>query len=431
MFNKYLYLTAQRLYGENIVRDLAFLNQSQWWSRDRLEQFQLQKLQQLLTECMQSNAYYQNTWNKLGFHPKDVSSLDDLRMLPVLTKEEYRRNYAQLNTGGTGSREIRKTSGTTGLALKFAKSKNATSLMRALDVRSYGWHGISLGDRQARFWSESETLIGRFKQKFFDSILNRYRCSVLTLNEDQVKRLCEKLKRLRPDYVYGYVSGIYEFSKIVISNGLELPKIKAVIVTSEMMFAEQQMTIEAAFRAKAVREYGSTEFGMLALECEHGSYHIMDENVIVENEGNYADGSGDILVTELNNTTMPFIRYRIGDVGEVSKEKCKCGRNLTMLNAMNGRINTFIRMTDGKLVYDNIFDFIIGIDGVEQIQVLLHGDGKITVQYVGKTIASKDVNNVIDTLKKIMNKNVVVAIENVHVIPADRSGKRNYFKVVD
>ncbi|WP_026840906.1 phenylacetate--CoA ligase family protein [Citrifermentans bremense] len=413
------------LYGGSQRQILKSLNQSQWWPKEQIEKHQLERLRETLAHCYDSYDFYRERLDRAGVDPCNIKSLKELARLPVLTKEEYHSMYRNAPEA-KGRVEHRKTSGTTGLALQFRKTIEATTIMRALDSRSLSWYGIAPGDRQARFWSASETSAGRWKQWGGDYLLNRYRFSVNQIDDGYAMRLLEDLRRCRPDYVYGYASGIYEFSKLILRHKVTAPRVKAVIVTSEMLYRHQKEVIHEAFGSPVVREYGSTEFGPIAFECEQGELHVMDENLIVESCSD--DGEQKLLVTELNNRDVPFIRYEIGDAGVVGDRRCSCGRNLTVLSELMGRTNGFIRLMDGSIIYDNIFDFLITIAGVDQIQVVLVARDKLQIFFKGNDIDWPGVEKAVETLKGFCGGQIEMSWQQVDEIPLDKSGKRNYFK---
>jgi len=64
-----------------------------------------------------------------------------------------------------------------------------------------------------------------------------------------------------------------------------------------------------------------------------------------------ADASGEIVVTHLATSDFPFIRYRTGDVGTLSSERCACGRGLPLLKEIQGRSTDFVVVADGTLLH--------------------------------------------------------------------------------
>ena len=70
----------------------AFLKRSQWWSLEKLQAYQLEKLQELVAFAYAKVPYYSRSFREKGVAPNDIRTLDDIQLLPLLTKEEVRRN---------------------------------------------------------------------------------------------------------------------------------------------------------------------------------------------------------------------------------------------------------------------------------------------------------------------------------------------------
>ena len=108
---------------------------------------------------------------------------------------------------------------------------------------------------------------------------------------------------------------IYEIAKQVNESGEGPIRLKMVKGTSEKIFDSYQDEVRKAFGQKMISEYGAGESTLIAYECPCGNMHVVMENVIVE------DYNGEILVTNLNSTSMPIIRYRLGDSVVIDREK--------------------------------------------------------------------------------------------------------------
>jgi phenylacetate-CoA ligase len=72
------------------------LQESQWWSKEQLEEYQLQQLSKLLQHAYENVPYYRRVFDERGFKPKDIPDFTDLQMLPYLTKEDVRTNFNDL-----------------------------------------------------------------------------------------------------------------------------------------------------------------------------------------------------------------------------------------------------------------------------------------------------------------------------------------------
>ena len=77
-------------FGKVFCQTYNFLQESQWWSRKELENYQMEQLNKLLIHAYNNVQYYQNLFNKQCLKPDDIQSLDDLKKIPFLTKDMVR-----------------------------------------------------------------------------------------------------------------------------------------------------------------------------------------------------------------------------------------------------------------------------------------------------------------------------------------------------
>ena len=81
---KYAYsvIPAPIRYGNVFCETYAFLQESQWWSREQLEEYQLEQLSKLLHHAYENVPYYRRVFDERGLKPKDIQSINDLKKLP-------------------------------------------------------------------------------------------------------------------------------------------------------------------------------------------------------------------------------------------------------------------------------------------------------------------------------------------------------------
>ncbi len=150
------------------------------------------------------------------------------------------------------------------------------------------------------------------KNIFFDTLQNRFR--IFSYQESALKKFIQKARKAT--YIHGYSSMIYQVAVLI--NKLDLTKpthIKMIKGTSEKILDGYYDEIQKAFGTKIISEYGATESGIIAFECPQGNMHISMEGVIVEEVEN------EILVTNLQMTSFPIIRYKLGDYIALASRK--------------------------------------------------------------------------------------------------------------
>jgi phenylacetate-CoA ligase len=103
--------------------------------------------------------------------------------------------------------------------------------------------------------------------------------------------------------------------------------------------------------------YGAREVGHIAMRCPEGNFHINEEYLLVEEEepSNGKENAGELLVTTLDATIMPFLRYRMGDLGRLARKECACGRSLLLLEELVGRTGEIFRTRDGRMISPNFW----------------------------------------------------------------------------
>jgi len=155
------------------------------------------------------------------------------------------------------------------------------------------------------------------------------------------------------EYIYGYASLVALFIDELSDSDLAKIQsgLKAAITTSEMMSDVQRMKLQDRLGRPVIDEYGCSEIDIISFCCSEGQRHTAAENVLVEvvRTGDEPEGFGRVVVTDLNNTLMPVIRYCVGDLAPLARPICTCGRGWPCIGPVLGRIqNQFIEIDGGS-----------------------------------------------------------------------------------
>jgi phenylacetate-CoA ligase len=224
----------------------------------------------------------------------------------------------------------------------------------------------------------------------------------------------------------GYVSSLERFAEFVLRAKLQLPPIRAVIGAAEPLFEVTRATIESAMQAPVFNTYGSREFMSVAGECErHAGLHVNAENLLVETERPGSDSS-EILVTDLHNHGMPFVRYRTGDAGRLLNGTCACGRGLPMLGAIDGRVLDVLRSADGRTVPGEFFPHLLkDVPEIVQFQVEQKTPAHIVITAVlSGALSDKSAALLNGEVAKVFGTATRCELRQVDEIRALPSGKR-------
>jgi len=218
------------------------------------------------------------------------------------------------------------------------------------------------------------------------------------LDESTLNKYLKYYNLTKPVLVRGYASSLYYVACFVEQHGLVIHAPKAVISSTEVLHQRMREVIERVFRCKVFDSYGCREISQIATECEaHDGLHIVSENQFVELNGN------DVIVTNLNNQVMPFLRYKVGDLASsIDMTPCSCGRFSPRIMSLMGRDNDNIELPNGKIINGEFFEFLFfGMPSVIQYQVVFH---RLTKRLVIKLHLRDQSVRVGDVVKKTMEE---------------------------
>ncbi|MEW6074716.1 MAG: phenylacetate--CoA ligase family protein [Candidatus Omnitrophota bacterium] len=414
---------------------LGFLEESQWWPRDKLLNFQWKELQKLLKHSYEQVPYWCDVFKKLKIKPDDIKNYSDFQKLPIIEKQDIRRNKKLMVARNYAGKTFTKsTSGSTGMPLELDYTSDSYDWRMAVSKRGYSWAGCEDGKKQAYFWggvSGKESIIKKCKEYLYHMVLRQKYIDCCGFTEKNMGVVLENLNQYAPEVIIGYANPIYNFSRFVERHGNLRFKPKAIISAAEKLYKPQREVIANAFKCQVFNTYGSREFMLIASECaEHKGLHINVENLFVEviNESGFQakpGEMGDVIITDLHNYGMPFIRYRIGDMAIPTDEKCACGRELPLLEDVTGRTLDIIRTPDGRYIPGEFFTRLFReFNEIRQFQVVQDKLDSLNLKIIReKQISDKRIDFIKDEVGKILGKKVSVKIEFVDNIPLTKTGK--------
>jgi len=393
--------------------------------RETIAAFQNEQLEKLLRHAYQTTPYYRELLK---------TETPELSQIPPLEKKNIRAQLDELcSTAFTADQRIENaTGGSTGTPLVFYQDRNYWN-QRNLSVYYFDrWAGWKFGEPQLIIWGAPVDLKddGHWKHRLGNFWRNQYWLNGFHLTDAAMLAMFEQMNQDLPQTILAYPSSLYQFATFLSNNGL-IPKwkLKGIISSAEMLYPHYRALAEIIFKARVHNRYGGREVGLIAMECAEGRMHINAHDLYLEIESPdpYTE-PGEILITQLNNYAMPFIRYRIGDVGLLSAEPCPCGNDLPVLAELLGRSTATFRTRTGTLIHAGYFTRqFYGVKGVEQFQIiqetLKHCVLKVVVNRQW-TEATR--HSLVQCIQKALGDDVVVTVELVDYMPVPASGKREY-----
>lgn len=356
-------------------RDLPNLKKSQWSSKAQIQSYQEKRLQKLIRYAYQQIPYYRKLFNEHHIKPEQIRSLDDLKQIPPLSRQQAIENYESL-VNRSLILNTHLSSATTGQRLKWAYSKKWSTLFGQALWRGFSWAGLHPDKRVVSFFSR---MIGEVAK---DSLIIREE-----FNIERIEQELETIKQFKPHFAYCYASSAFMTAQYLLKKNLKMP-LEGVIVTADQLFPHYKSVIEEAFQCKVFNNYGCNDGGAWGAECEERtSFHQDCERSIVEFEEN-----GKMLVTDLWNDAMPFIRYENGDTGQWLNQKCPCGREMPLFT-VRGRMSDYI-ITPTKIFSPTTIDILLRNEYFVDIQFIQHDKENLEVIYTpNPQFHSEEVHN--------------------------------------
>jgi len=381
--------------GTDISRQLTLLEKSQWWKPEDLQDYQNKRLRSLVHHAYANVPYYHDLFRSLGLSPSDIITTEDLAKLPVLTKEDVRKSPERFVAQNISQNSLihKTTSGSSGKVFEYFIDQDTMSISRAAGLRGWGFAGYSVGDKVVILAGSSllprnVPLYTKIRFKFSRNLpLSSY-----NLNSERLDEYLQQIIKFNPRYIRGYPSSIAILAEHALEHGVDAINLDGAMTTAETLSNSQKDMISSAFHCDVFDQFGCFDGGANACECDqHCGYHISVERSVHEflDDSGYPvtpGENGHIILTDLWNYAMPFIRYDAGDIGVPTDRTCPCGRALPLLERITGRTVEQIVLSDGKclpgLLLTDIFEHGDVVTAVQDYQIIQEKVDKFVVNIV-------------------------------------------------
>jgi phenylacetate-CoA ligase len=436
-YNKYTSFRYRKVFQNTY----AFLQESQWWNREQLEEYQLKQLSKLLHHAYENVPYYRKVFDERGLKPKDIQDFKDLQKLPYLTKQIIQDNLEDLKARNYPPSKFKyaTTGGSTGIPMGFYLEEGVSGAKEwAFMTTQWNRVGFKIGDKCVILRGNVVESAAKGKFWEYDSIKKNLAFSSYHMTDETLPKYIQKIREFKPDFIQAYPSAITILAKFMKENDTEpFPSVKALLCGSENLYLWQRELLEQVFQCRVYSWYGHTEQAVLAGECEKStSYHIFPEYGIVELIGNddkpvtNETEIGEIVATGFNNFAMPFIRYRTLDLAVPSNARCECGRNYPLLKRVEGRLQELVVTKDKRFITLTALIFAQHFEAfskVKEMQLVQEEEGEITVKIVKTSQYSADDEKEIHSkMRRAVGGGLDVNFAYVDYIPRTQSGKYRF-----
>jgi len=354
--------------------------------------------------------------------------------LPLLEKSTVRSSSEAFVSEYFDRKKLIKlsTSGTTGTPLAVYVAPEARKLNYAFYARSKRWAGVEGQHlRSATFAGRAIVPESQNHPPFWRRNIasNNMLFSSYHMSESSLHYYVNKLIKYQPEFIDSYPSSISLVADYCLAHNITNIRPKAVITSAETLFDHQRIKIESAFGCKVFDQYGCTEQAVFACQCKEGNYHVNPEFgllEVVDKEGKpVPEGTvGEFVCTGFTNKAMPLIRYKVGDFGALSKDKCICGLNFQVVEQIFGRVDDLLITPSGKYIgrLDPVFK---GVDSsIRETQIVQEAVDLVKINIVKDYNYKKEHGDfIVRELEKRMGTDIRFQIVFVDEIPKTQTGK--------
>jgi phenylacetate-CoA ligase len=351
------------IYLPRVVYFLALANNRLYWDKKRLKRYQEKRLRRVVRYAYDFVPFYHKRFREAGVDPNQIRTVEDLSKLPIVKKDEFKKqNPQQIVSKEFELNKLKKvtTSGSTGTPFVIYITIAEDAWRKAIYMRS----NINCGQKPRDRW-----LVMTSPRHFHDTTgiqrrLGIFSQTCISLFESTEQKLSQ-IEALNPHILDGYSGSLFLLAKEVKRRGLKTIKPKLMFGSAEFIDLPSRRYMENVFDAPFCDQFGAAEVDRSAWQClERQGYHMDVDSVITEfvdkNGEAVGDGErGEVVFTSLFNFAMPFIRYAIGDVGAPSDDSCPCGCTLPLMKVIEGRKDSFLMLPGNRVVSPMVFNFAV------------------------------------------------------------------------
>jgi phenylacetate-CoA ligase len=408
-------------------------------SRTLIEKLQIERLNQTLTRVYENVEFYKDKFDELDVKPERISSLHQIIRLPFTRKQDLRDHYP-FGLFAVDQKQlvrIHASSGTSGKPTIVGYTANDIHMWSDIVARAITIAGGQPGQILHNAYGYG-LFTGGLGLHFGGEKLGMATVPISGGNTDRQITLIEDFKPTvicaTPSYALRIAEAMEEAGKDPSKTSL-----KYGIFGAEPWSEEMRKTLEAKLGLKACDIYGLSEVigPGVAMECHEAQagLHIAEDHFLIEiinpdtlepvNDGE----EGEVVFTSLTKEAFPIIRYRTGDIGSITREKCKCGRTTTRMSRIKGRIDDMMIIRGVNVFPSEIEHNLIRLEELgPHYQVHLYRQGttdavelqvEVTQQFytsIGNDLNSPSIQELAKKVQVLMKNNCLISM-GVKVLP--------------
>jgi len=379
--------------------------------RQEIEKIQLKRLQETVTYIYERVPYYRAKMEKAGVKPQDLKSLEDLRLFPVTTKDDFRINYPYGLFAVPLEKMVRihASSGTTGKPVVVGYTKKDLEAWAELVARMATMAGATAGDiAQISFGYGLFT--GAFGLHYG---LEKIGALVVPLSSGNTQRQLELMQDFGVTVLVSTPSYAMYLAEEAQKSGIETDKLtlRLGLFGAEPSTAEFRKVLAKKWNITATHNYGLSEVmgPGVAGECTFlCGMHINEDYFLVEVldpktlEPVSPGEEGELVITPLAKEGLPLLRYRTRDIALLTYEPCPCGRTTARIKEIKGRSDDMLIIRGVNVFPSQVETVLLEVEGVSpNYRIIVKREGYLDVMEIEVEIDETHFTDRFRDLKKI------------------------------
>jgi phenylacetate-CoA ligase len=332
--------------------DNLFNKKMETLPRKEIRELQLKRLKETVKKLYENVPFYQNKFKELKIKPTDIKTLEDIRKLPLTTKDDLRNNspFGMMTTSLDNCIELHASSGTTGIPITVCYTPNDIDVWSEVMARCLSMSGLTKKDI-----FQNPIPYGTFTGAFgFHYGAQKVGALVIPSGMGQSERQLKLMDYYDTTFISGVASYAMRLSQVAqeIDVDLEKLKVRNGLFGAEMFTPGLKKRIMNAWNMDVHDIYGLTEMcgPGVSTDCDqHDGLHLWEDHFLIEVldpitlEPVEPEEEGEIVLTTLTKEGMPLLRYRTRDIAKIyDQEVCDCGRTHVKHTTIKGRSDDMI-----------------------------------------------------------------------------------------
>ncbi|MGI9953418.1 phenylacetate--CoA ligase [Moorellaceae bacterium AZ2] len=341
--------------------------------RAEMRALQLERLKALVQYVYERVPFYRQALDERGLRPSDIRTLDDVRLLPMTTKEDFRRNYP-FGLFAVPLKEVVRlhaSSGTTGKPVVVGYTRRDMETWTEVVARMVTCAGVTKGDVAQVVFSYG-LFTGGFGLHYG---LERVGATVVPAAAGNSKRHIMLMQDFGTTVLVGTPSYVLHLAEVAEEEGVD-PRslsIRLGLFGGEASSREMLREIERRWGMLATDNYGLSEVmgPGVSGECQYqDGQHIAEDHFLVEildpttGEPCPPGVPGEVVITTLTKEAVPVLRYRTRDISSINYEPCRCGRTTARLAKIQGRTDDMLIIRGINVFPSQVESVLMEIEGV-------------------------------------------------------------------